>query len=355
MKYLNDFDNIKKRMEALWNVDYIDRCCLSIQVRARDFTSIRNNYPPEEAFVNPEIVDKITRHRFENTQFYAEAIPSQYIDFGTSAQCEMFGCKQKYARDTIWFDPILDEPKLDIFDIDLHSNTAYERQKELVRQLVKHANGDYMLALPDNCGNIDALTCIRGSEEMLIDMIDEPEFVSAAIKKIVDVWATTEHEFFNILKENNLGGSSHGWMQLWADKIHTQLQCDFSVMISPAMFEKFALPELEACAKAVDYCTYHLDGIEQKRHLDMILSVKEINNIQWTPVAGQPKTSFSIEALQKIQKAGKGLVISPQIDELEFIFSNLSAKGLQVIVHDVKDEEMAQDIIKLAEYHAKHQ
>lgn len=44
--------------------------------------------------------------------------------------------------------------------------------------------------------------------------------------------------------------------------------CDFSVMVSPAMFEEFILPELEATAGAFDHTTYHLDGLERlARHL----------------------------------------------------------------------------------------
>jgi len=164
----------------------------------------------------------------------------------------------------------------------------------------------------------------------------------------VDAWIRTQAEIFEIVKDNNLGGSSHGWMHLWSPKRHLQLQCDYACMISPSMFEEFVLPELEDTANAFEHCTYHLDGIEQIRHLDLILSVKGIDNIQWTHVAGQPKTSESIEALRKIQAAGKGLVLIPQRDELEFLMKNLSHKGLQIVVGGMKNREEAEDLMALA-------
>ena len=201
----------------------------------------------------------------------------------------------------------------------------------------------------DNCGIIDGLAHLRGTEKLLVDMISEPEFVLEAEKIIIDAWIKTQAEYFEIIKENNLGGSSHSWMQLWSPKRHLQLQCDYCCMISPQMFEKFVLPELEATSSAFEHCTYHLDGIEQKRHLDMILSVKGIDNIQWTPVAGQPRTSANIESLIKIQKAGKGLVLFPQKDEIEFFMRNLSHKGLQLIVGGMKDREEVDDLVRLAE------
>ena len=80
----------------------------------------------------------------------------------------------------------------------------------------------------------------------------------------------------------------------------------------------------------------------------MILSVKGIDNIQWTHVAGQPKTSASIEALRKIQAAGKGRVMIPQPDEVEFLMKNLSHKALQLCVGGIKDREEAEDLVALA-------
>ena len=124
------------------------------------------------------------------------------------------------------------------------------------------------------------------------------------------------------------------------------LQCDLSVMISPQMFEEFVLPELEETAAWLDYSAYHLDGQEQIRHLDMILSVKKINMIQWTPVVGQPCTSEFIPVLKKIQKAGKGLILMPHIWEVEKLLSELSPKGLYLIIRDVESETEAEELIK---------
>lgn len=198
----------------------------------------------------------------------------------------------------------------------------------------------------DNCGIIDGLAQIRGTNELLFDMVDNPEFVHEARDKIIAVWEETQKEFFEIIKENNFGGSSHSWMHLWSPKRHLQLQCDYSCMISPEMFEEFVLPELEETSAAFEHATYHLDGIEQLRHLALILSVKSIDNIQWTHVAGQPKTSSNIEALQKIQKAGKDLVLLPQKDEVEFLMKNLSPKGLQLVIGEVESKEEAEAIEK---------
>jgi len=86
-------------------------------------------------------------------------------------------------------------------------------------------------------------------------------------------------------------GSVLAWMHLWAPKRLAQMQCDLSVMISPEMFNCFAMPELEELCDFLDYPVYHFDGQEQIRHLDSLLSLKKLRAIQWTPVAGQLPTS----------------------------------------------------------------
>ena len=278
----------------------------------------------------------------------AEALPCYYLNFGTAGHAAYFGALPQYEKDTIWFKPNLSEPNIQKLQYDVQER-ALQQHKEIARDLASRADGKFLLGMPDNCGIIDALAQIRGSENLLMDMLDAPDFVHQACKKITDVWKMTQKSFFDILAENNEGGSSHSWMQLWCPKRHAQIQCDFSVMISPSMFEEFVLPEIEACSQYLDYTTYHLDGQEQIRHLDMILSCKELDNIQWTPVEGQPKTSCFIGELQKIQKAGKGLILLPEKSEVPFLLENLSHRGLHLVVSGDFEKEEAEDLMRLAE------
>lgn len=217
-----------------------------------------------------------------------------------------------------------------------------------MRNVAQRSRGEFMTGMNDNCGVIDALAEIRGADNLLMDFITEPDFVHEALAAITKVWKETQTACFEAIQENNLGGSSHGWMNTWHPGTHAQIQCDFSVMISPAHFEEFALPELEETSAFLDGCTYHLDGQEQIRHLDMILSVNTIQNIQWTPVAGQPLTSEFIPVLQKIQKAGKGLVLFPQTHEIPLLLKELSHKGLQIVSHNVQTVDEAQQLLALA-------
>ena len=53
-------------------------------------------------------------------------------------------------------------------------------------------------------------------------------------------------------------------------------------------------------------------------------------------------------ALQKIQAAGKGLVLIPQQNEVEYLMNNLSHKSLMINVGGMKTREEAEDLMALA-------
>lgn len=70
-----------------------------------------------------------------------------------------------------------------------------------------------------------------------------------------------------------------------------QLQCDISVMFSNDICKEFEVAELEECSSFLQHAIYHMDGMEQLRHMEMITDISRINMIQWVQVAGQPSIS----------------------------------------------------------------
>jgi hypothetical protein len=69
-----------------------------------------------------------------------------------------------------------------------------------------------------------------------------------------------------------------------------KLQCDFSAMIGPEMFGEFMVPVLDEMTRRLDYSMYHWDGPGAIPHLDHLLSIENLDIIQWTPGAGEPPT-----------------------------------------------------------------
>jgi len=352
-KYKENWEKAKERYDAFWNKDYIDRCCLAIRIRKEEnrepLILPRSDYTYEEHRTNLDYVFMCYENYVKNTIHLADSIPAVFPGFGVAAHSCYFGSVLNYDPNTIWFEPVIHEPDINKL---VYSDEFLNIHKKFTSELSKRADGLFFVANNDHCGIIDALVNLRGNAELLMDLKDNPEFVTAARIKITEAWKKAQKELYDITKKVNDGGSAHNWMQTWARGNHGQLQCDFSVMISPEHYEKFVLPEIYDCTDFYDNSIYHLDGQEQIRHLDMLLSVKKLDVIQWTPVVGQPPTTDFIEVLKKIQKADKGLVLMPAAAEVPFLLKNLSHKSLMIIVSDVKDVDEANDLIKLAEENA---
>ena len=169
---------------------------------------------------------------------------------------------------------------------------------------------------------------------------------------MIDLLMDTGNQIFDAIYENNDQGSVHGWMNTWCPGRQMQLQCDISVMLSPAIFRDFLLEELERTSAWLDHAVYHMDGIEQLRHLDCILSVKGIHMIQWVQVVGQPPITCFPEELRQIQAAGKAIVAQISKKQMEPLLREVSPEGFLFMVTDASSREEAREIERFVEKHS---
>lgn len=348
MLYHDHWDDVKSHMTQYWLREPMDRACAAMEVVKPGSGDFWQNH-----YFDVEKADRLHRLRFENTTVYGEMLTSVFPYFGTAGTAEYTGCKPTYTPRTTWFDPWMMEEEPDAERIGYTCPEAFQKQADAVRRLVELSKNDYLVSVTDNAGILDALAQIRGNERLLEDMFDYPEFVEEGVRKLLPIYKKTQKEFLDIVRENN-EGSVVSWMNLWSPNRMSQLQCDLCVMISNTMFNRFVMPELEELCSFLEDPVYHFDGQEQIRHLDSLLSIKNLKAIQWTPVVGQPKTSEFIPVLQKIQKAGKNLVLTVSADEAEKILDGLSCRGLFMNIYGIRSHEEAVRMMKLVEKHSKN-
>ena len=109
------------------------------------------------------------------------------------------------------------------------------------------------------------------------------------------------------------------------------LQSDFSYMISPAMFERFVMPDLTACCNHLDHGFYHLDGKGEIPHLDMLLSIERLRGIQWIPGDGQPPPHKWLPLLKRIRDGGKLCQVFVSLEGARTIVRNLGGRGFMFV------------------------
>lgn len=347
MRYKENWPASKARLSAFWEREIVDRCCFAV-VSGR--TRGERRVPGDAAerlrhWTDPEDIIRRYRDNFENTFFGGEAIPQIFVDLGAGGHAGFFAGARYTFGDSVWFHPSIEHPSELVFD---ENSFLYQKTLALARAFVQDSQGDYFVSCPDSTGNLDALSHLMGPEALMEAMMDEPEAVQAALVKVQGAYERVMTEVLSIVRDTNEGGGTIGWLHTWAPGKHAQMQCDMSVMLSPAMFETFAMPELIAQCDLLDYPLYHFDGMEQTRHLDMLLSIPRLRVIQWTQVSGQPDALHFIPQLKRIQAAGKGLLIWVTAQQIEPLMAELSSKGLYLLAN-AKDRQEADAMIRLVE------
>jgi hypothetical protein len=361
MEWIDDWDKIRKRFEAFWEGNVLDRCMIAVFAPKDGVREIDSMKAEEENLSKEELLRRWTDaeyvvdrklKEFNRTFFGGDAFPQIWLNLGASGHAGYFrGSKYGFAPDTVWFESIIDDP--DSFKLYFDKETfLYRKTLELAEILTSESKGRYFVSMPDTAGNLDALAHLRSTENLLVDLITRPHWVKDSLEKIQTAWRTSLDQIYNIVQENNDGGCTIGWLNTWAPKKHAQLQSDISLMLSPDMFEEFVMPELDEQCSVLDHPLYHLDGFEQIRHLPQLLSLKELQAIQWTTVAGQPSPVEFLDSFKRIQESGKSLLIpfhnNFSIRDLEMLMRELSSKGLLILVNADSESE-ALEIVQLVE------
>lgn len=350
MLYKENWDAAKKRLEAMWKNEILDRCCVAIRAPKRGVKNRTGLFPkPTEHeelvkyHTDPEYVLKRNIAEFESTYYGGEALPVLNPTWGDSGYAIYFNSNYKYSQRTTWFFPTISDWGKD--KVVFNEDTA-KRHISFVKEIAKYAGGKFLMSAPDYIGGVDALINLRGVENTLMDMVDVPEKFLSGLAEIRSAVKNVGSEFFKIVSGVCEGGSAWAWYDTWAKGSHNLVQCDFSAMISPQMFEELILPDLEENCSLLDCAVYHLDGREQIRHLDMILSVPKLRMVQWTNVAGQPSVLEFIPVFKKIQKAGKGLLLFTDMKQAEILLGELSPEGLYLNAGWAASEVEADEFIK---------
>ena len=161
-----------------------------------------------------------------------------------------------------------------------------------------------------------------------MDLFDHPEPVRAAIEAVNKAWLHYFEKCYEIIHRWRDGYVD--WLGVWSDVPAATVECDFSAMISPQMFNEFFLPALEQQTEWVERSIFHLDGPGELVNLDTLLSLPTLDGIQWIPA--RKRVTEWIPLLQQIQQAGKLLTMGCRPWEVDRLLSELKPEGLMLDV-----------------------
>lgn len=295
---------------------------------------------------SPEEVIEALDERLSECEYLGDAYPRVNFDaFGPGALAAFCGAKLDNSSGRVWFFP---REQKEIADIRVRydpENPWSRRIKAIYRAGLSRWGGVVAMGMPDLGGVMDVAATFRGSENLLMDLYDDPDEVLRLIGEIETAWREAYRDFESVLRTGNPGYTD--WTGLLSPVPSYVLQCDLSYMIGNGMFRRFVLPTLERDADWLGNSIYHLDGIGELNHLDTLLSIEKLNAVQWVYGDGQPGPMRWLPVYRKIQSAGKRIMLSGTPSELLETIGELGGKGMYLNVGlSPQESDMAKALLE---------
>ncbi|HNT34107.1 MAG TPA: hypothetical protein PKH07_03835, partial [bacterium] len=282
--------------------------------------------------------------------FGGESFPFVDTHIGPGSLATMLGSKPGFHWNTVWYNPC-------IADLENHPPLAFDPDSEwfkkhvaILEESVCRSRGRYLVSMPDLIENIDTLASLRGSEQLMMDLIEQPEIVHRRLAEINQVYFQVFDALYERIK-TPWGGNVFSAFCIWGPGKTAKVQCDAAAMISPDMFGEFVVPYLTEQCQWLDYALFHLDGVQCICHLDQLLAVAPLKAIQWTPQAGVPPVGDSrwFDLYKRILDGGKSVqILGIQPERVEPVLKAIGTKGvfMSVFLHT---EFEARSICELVE------
>ncbi len=288
---------------------------------------------------------------FASRDYLAESIPYFGPDFGPD-QFGAFvsGGQMKFAEgclSTNWIDAVVEDWSK--FKVEIKPDSpVWKGVLDYSKFLAEGAKGRFLVATCDLHSNGDALSAIRGGQDLCMDFYDCPELLE---KAMLDMRKLYPFVYESLYKAGGMSRETGtiGWTPFWCEGRMATIQCDFICMVGQEIARKYIIPALEEEASFLDHCVYHFDGPGALQHLDDVLSIKDIDVIQWVSGDGQKPMCEWTDLLKKILKAGKALqVYNVNPEQVKRLHKELGPAGVVYCV-GAKDRKELEGLLKWLE------
>lgn len=307
MRYKNDWPEAKRRLTALWRGERLDRPCLSVlapQAVAAP-TPVPKPADEEARWLDPAYRVALARRQLESTWWGGEAVPS-CLQMAGWVNC--LGGTPRFAPDTIWFETReVDFSRPSPFRHD-PDNPWSAKYRALLLALCEAAGRDgFMIGTPGGLPANDLLSMHMGTEAFMFALVDHPAWMAEAILAGARDQVRLKGEVQALMRDRcEYWYGNAGWMPFWAPEPFNSTQSDVSCMLSPEMFDRFIVPELEIYGQEYGALWYHLDGGDARQHLPRLLSLPFLRVVQYTPAPFEPPNGPGhLEMYRRIQAAGR--------------------------------------------------
>jgi len=347
-----DYEKSKERIEAFWLGELIDRPVVNFILQKPPTDCVPNpqshHASPKDRWMDSQYQAELAFTSLSNQEFLGDTLPIAFPNLGPELFSVFYGCPIHFGDyGTSWTDPVLqDWSEADKLQFDWQS-PYLNKLHEMTDLFLEYGKDKFIVGMTDWHPGGDAVAAFRDPQNLAIDMLEHKSEVIRLLDRIEADYFEVYDIFYNKLK--SAGNPCTSWTALIHEGKYYIPSNDFSIMISKPMFDEVFLPGIIRECQFLDRSIYHLDGPGAIRHLDSLLSIPELNAIQFVPGSGNEVFERWIPLYQKIQKAGKGIQVICSLDEIDRVTETLDPHGVFLTVSGVPDREAGLDLVKRLE------
>ncbi|MEJ2616394.1 MAG: uroporphyrinogen decarboxylase family protein [Ignavibacteriaceae bacterium] len=195
-------------------------------------------------------------------------------------------------------------------------------------------------------GPSDIACALIGAEKAAIFLLEDPERMHRILN-----YAAEQLTLFLQMQIKKLPQFQDGYVigqyEIWTPEPPIRIQEDFSLLFSPDLYKEFLKSLDTSLATISNYTLIHLHS--SSLHLiDQFLEISQLRSFQITKDSNVLTLNTMLPALNKIQEAGKPLILKGQFkkEDYDLILNQLSFRGL-CIQPVVKNLSEANELLPL--------
>ncbi len=335
------------RMEAWWSGSSMGRPAVTCGnvLRPDAPPAPADDRPLPQRDMDPQWHLGCARWLLESHLFPAETMPGLWPVFASNIAMPavLAGGVLDYRETTAWTEPMPDVYDRPTAEFD-PAHPAFAVLAKSLRLMGEHLGEQGLLSCPSLLDGLTTLSLFRDSGPLCEDCIDRPEDVKRVAAQL-DRLALDAHQALYEIIERLGHAQTVAWTGIYATGKAEMVQCDFGIMLSPAMFEEFALPGLRMFTDYMDRSCYHLDGTAQTRFLDPLCSLEDLHAIQWNPEPPAASPMAWVDFFRAVRARGRSLWVACDTETAIGLTRELGPDGLMLDVRDVKTAEQVESLL----------
>jgi len=230
-----------------------------------------------------------------------------------------------------------------------HQNLWFRKYMEFAQALVACSDGRFPISHAPDLGPSDLHAVLRGHNESIMDLVDEPEKSAELLWRLGEIVRDTTEAFWNRVPLF-CGGYFDAQYSLWSPGPIIRMQEDATAVFSPALYRKFVQPVDRMLAAHFASSFIHLHSTSMFL-LEAFLEIEEIKCFEINNDACGPPMKEMVPYFQMVQKAKRPLLIRGTLkpDELRLLLDSLEPRGLflNVMLNTIEEVGALRTLLKI--------